>query len=227
MLGTYAPRCTDVVACHLEVIDTPSRNTHHGPLCFFAVFWRGLEVGAADLTMMRGGMMFGEVVGEVFGSWRPVNDELLLLDAIFDPVETHVHGSGAALFHRVVDDAGCCGVVGFDWRGWLRVAELFERGAHGGGFGAVEEERADFGFGGGAHDVLELAADGVQWSVVWWRSSWCAVDVAGLAAEVEVAAGAAAGLGQAEVRGVAVHVQNHVAAAVHDRGVGVRGAVVQ
>ncbi len=40
---------------------------------------------------MRCWVMLGEVVAEVFSAGSPVDDELVLLDSIPDPVETHVH----------------------------------------------------------------------------------------------------------------------------------------
>ncbi len=52
-------------------------------------------------------MMLGEVVGEVLSAQSPVDDELVLFYAVANPVETHVHAAGFALFERVVGDAGC------------------------------------------------------------------------------------------------------------------------
>ena len=70
-------------------------------------------------------MMLGEVIGEVLSAGSPVDDKLVLFDAVANPVETHVHGAGFALFECVIGDAGCGGVVGFHWGRRLRMAEFF------------------------------------------------------------------------------------------------------
>jgi hypothetical protein len=49
--------------------------------------------------------MLGEVVAEVFSAGAPVDDELVLSDAIADPVEPHVHCAGFALIEGVVCDS--------------------------------------------------------------------------------------------------------------------------
>ncbi len=55
---------------------------------------------------MRCWAMLGEVVAEVFSAGPPVDDELVLLDSIANPVETHVHCAGFALLEGVVCDSG-------------------------------------------------------------------------------------------------------------------------
>jgi hypothetical protein len=55
---------------------------------------------------MRCWAMLGEVVAEVFSAGSPVDDELVLLDSVANPVETHVHCSGFALLEGVVCDSG-------------------------------------------------------------------------------------------------------------------------
>ena len=49
--------------------------------------------------------MLGKIIGEVIGAFFPVNSELILADAIADPIESHVDGFGAALLDGVVNDA--------------------------------------------------------------------------------------------------------------------------
>lgn len=83
--------------------------------------------------------MFGVVVGKVFVALAPVDKEVALTDAVSYPIETHVHGLGAALFDGVVADAGGAGVVGLDGSGWLWVMHVFEDGSeHGCLLGIVE-----------------------------------------------------------------------------------------
>jgi hypothetical protein len=50
--------------------------------------------------------MLGEVVAKVFSAGLPVDDELVLLDSIENPVEAHVHCAGFALLEGVVCDSG-------------------------------------------------------------------------------------------------------------------------
>jgi hypothetical protein len=52
-----------------------------------------------------------KVASQIFCAWFPVEDELVLFYLVADPVETHVHGPGFALFESVVGDACGCGVV--------------------------------------------------------------------------------------------------------------------
>ena len=55
--------------------------------------------------MVRRGMMLGEEVGEVVAAFAPMDDVLVLGDAVLDPVKAHVHGFGAALLDGVINDA--------------------------------------------------------------------------------------------------------------------------
>ena len=49
--------------------------------------------------MVRQGMMLGEVVSKVVAAFAPMDDVLVLGDAVFDPIKTHVHGFGSALLN--------------------------------------------------------------------------------------------------------------------------------
>ena len=72
-------------------------------------------------------MFFGKIVSKVASARCPVNVELALFDAVSDPIEAHVHGFGADLFHFVVDDAKSGGVVGLGW-GWRLGMSHFSKG---------------------------------------------------------------------------------------------------
>jgi hypothetical protein len=52
--------------------------------------------------MVTRGVMFCEIVAEVFGAGSPMDEELSLLLTIFELVETHVHCLGAFLFDGVI-----------------------------------------------------------------------------------------------------------------------------
>ena len=56
-------------------------------------------------------MVFAEVIGEVRGSWGPVDVVLALVDSVLEPIEAHVYGLGASLFDLAVGDAGGSGVI--------------------------------------------------------------------------------------------------------------------
>jgi hypothetical protein len=48
-------------------------------------------------------MMLGEVVREVVAAFAPMDDVLVLGDAVLEPIKIHVHGFGAALLDCVID----------------------------------------------------------------------------------------------------------------------------
>jgi len=68
--------------------------------------------------------MLGEVVGEVVAAFAPMDDVLVLGDAVLDPIKTHVHGFGAALLDCVIDDFPCARIVSLYWCGSLRVSNF-------------------------------------------------------------------------------------------------------
>jgi hypothetical protein len=109
-----------------------------------------------------------EVVAEVFSAGSPVDDKLVLLDSITNPVEEHVHRSGFALLEGVVRDAVNGWVVCFH-RGWrLGMVEFFKRGSNRDGVLAVDEEVSYFGFAGRCHDVAKFVANGMDGAVGRW-----------------------------------------------------------
>jgi len=60
---------------------------------------------------VRQEMMLGELAGEVVAAFAPMDDVLVLGDAVSDPIKMHVHGFGAALLDCVIDDALCARIV--------------------------------------------------------------------------------------------------------------------
>jgi hypothetical protein len=54
---------------------------------------------------MGRGMVLGEIVCQVLGIRAPVNQEVTLVDAVTDPIETHVYSLGATLTNGGVDDS--------------------------------------------------------------------------------------------------------------------------
>ena len=77
--------------------------------CSFVNF--GHKVGRADLLMMGGPEMLGEVVTKVFTSWLPVDEELVLFYTVSNPVESHVYCLGSLLLDCVICNPGSTLVV--------------------------------------------------------------------------------------------------------------------
>ena len=186
-----------------------------------------LEVNLAHESMVGCGVVFCEVVGEVFVSWSPVDQELALLDAVLYPIESHVHGFGFALSDSAVGDASGGRVIGLNGRCRLWVMHLVERRAGGGGIAGIVEESGKFDLCCRGHDVFEDAADCVDGTIGCWLGCWWLVGMLGFVAEEEASSDAASGFGLGLVRGVAVDVENHVAGDVADGGIWVGDAVVE
>jgi hypothetical protein len=51
-----------------------------------------VQEGRTHCAMMFGRMVFGVVVGEIFGAWAPLDQTLFLMNAVLYPVKAHVHG---------------------------------------------------------------------------------------------------------------------------------------
>ena len=78
-----------------------------------------MEVDRSHVHVVCRGVMLGEVVSQVSGSWLPVNVELALFHSVFEPIEAHVNGFGSFLFDGISEDANTCLVVSAQWRSWL------------------------------------------------------------------------------------------------------------
>ena len=116
------------------------------------------EVAGAHEAMVRRRVVFSEVVGKVVGSFAPVDMIVALGDTVFDPVETHVHGFGPALFDGVINDANGTFVVRLDWGGSLGVAHFIKGGAEGCGILGIIEKSACFSFRRGGEDSVHDGA---------------------------------------------------------------------
>ena len=72
--------------------------------------------------MVRGRMVFREIIRAVETAFFPTNDKLALVDMITNPIKAHLDGFGSFLFDSVVGNAGGGAVVGLDGGGGLGVA---------------------------------------------------------------------------------------------------------
>ena len=70
-----------------------------------------MRVEAVYFVVVCGGMVLGEVVGEVFVYYFTEYDELSLFNSVLDPVGAHVNVFRATLFDCFVVDASGSGVV--------------------------------------------------------------------------------------------------------------------
>jgi hypothetical protein len=93
-------------------------------------------------------MMLGEIVGQIREAGLPVNNKLFLLDAVFNPVETHVNGFRTSLLDGFVGNAGGTSVIGLNRGRWLNVTKLVESDPESGGVLGVVKEGTEFCFGG-------------------------------------------------------------------------------
>ena len=114
--------------------------------------------------------MFGKVICEIVGTASPVNEELTLFDAIFDPVKMHVHSFGSALFHCDVGNSGRASIVGLDWCSGLWMPHhVMQDGAKHGGFVAVVEKGTELGLGGRRKNNRHDGGVNVDSTVDGWR----------------------------------------------------------
>ena len=117
---------------------------------------------------------------------HPIVAKLKLLDAIAQPVETHVHGFHAARGNGVVDHAKCRRVVGLDGRRGLGIAHLDESMTGWDRFTAINSEGAELGLGGRGHDGFDDLCNGEDGAVVG--------GVGGIVGHEKMSAGAAPGV---------------------------------
>jgi hypothetical protein len=109
--------------------------------------------GAHGLVVGRR-LMLGEVVTEVFTAGFPFNEEMVLMDAVVESIEAHIHGAGSALTDGRIDYAIDSGIVGLDGGRWWGVTYLFnESGTENFRCLAVDVECPNFGLSGQGHDI--------------------------------------------------------------------------
>ena len=79
------------------------------------------EIEGSHCSVVGWSMVFGDVICKVSCSRLPVDGELALIDAVPEPVESHVDGLGPLLFHCSCEDAFGAFIVSLEWGGWLWV----------------------------------------------------------------------------------------------------------
>ena len=99
--------------------------------------------------------MFSEVVATILISTCPIKVQLVLCNAVLDPVIPHIEGLRA--FHAYLrgKDIMCGGIVSFDRCAcsWLEMSHFGESGNDRAGCLSAMEYTTSFGFGGRSGDA--------------------------------------------------------------------------
>ena len=114
-----------------------------------------METDWAHELVMRGSMMFGNVVRQVSCAWAPVYMELFLVYSILNPVESHINSLGLLNLDVVVGNATSRRIVDLDWCWSLLVSHFIEGCTEHGCFFHVCEESSGFGFIGRGDNNLD------------------------------------------------------------------------
>ena len=69
-------------------------------------------------------LVFGEEISDVGAAGSPIDVKLFLVNAVADPIKSHINGFGALLLNSAIHDAGSGGVVGGNGGRRLGVAHL-------------------------------------------------------------------------------------------------------
>ena len=101
-------------------------------------------VEVSYFAVVLGGVGFCEVVGVVGFSRAPDNDKVFLVDAVTDPVVSHVDCFRSALFDGAICDPDGALVVTYDRCGALGVSEVGEGVAEDFGCDPVHEHGGVF-----------------------------------------------------------------------------------
>ena len=128
----------------------------------------GCQVSGARRHVVNRGVVLCHVVAFIMRARHPIVPKLKLLDAITQPVETHVHGFRPPRVNGVIDHAQCRRVVGLDGRWGLWVAHLDESMPGRDCCTIIDVEGAELGIGRGGHDGFGDLSNGEDGPVVWW-----------------------------------------------------------
>jgi len=101
--------------------------------------------------------VLGVVVRKIANVRLPLDDELAILDAILESIETHVNGFGAFLFNSPIEDAAGDTVVSCGDSGWLGPSHFMESLPEWDIGLGINESRASLSFGDQREDVAHDA----------------------------------------------------------------------
>ena len=138
-----------------------------------------MKILIAHEFVMGWRMMFGKIIGTVGFPRGPVEVKLLLSNAIFEPVVTHV--KGFRLFHAdlSMENAVSSGIVSLKWSSRLRMAHFNESSAYGNCLLGIEKEAAGFSFRGRGSNCAYSFAENMDGTVELgiWRQAGCTGEV--------------------------------------------------
>ena len=117
-----------------------------------------MKVDRAHLDVMGGVVVFCKVVSKVVFTWCPRDGQLVLVNSVGDPVETHIHSLGPLELMLAVCKSTGCGVIG-DNASWSRLGmtHLSEDLPDEDCLLSIVEEGSHLSFGGRRHNILEDA----------------------------------------------------------------------
>jgi len=107
-----------------------------------------MEVQSARAAVNGRSKVLRVVVRKIANARLPLDDELAVLDAILEPIETHVNCFGAFLFNSSIEDAAGDTVVSCDDSGQLGPSHFVEGLPDWDSGLGIDECRAGLGFGG-------------------------------------------------------------------------------
>ena len=107
-----------------------------------------MGIHRAYVLVMLGGMVLGDIVAKVFGTWVPGDVNILVAGLIRDPEVAHFHGGGSLAFYSIIGYTDSGVVVTVNGGRWLGMAHFFEDESEDFDFLGIEEKGPEFGFGG-------------------------------------------------------------------------------
>jgi len=164
------------------------------------------------------------VVGKIANVRLPLDDELAILDAILEPIETHVNGFGAFLFNRSIEDATGNTIVSCDDSGRLGPFHFMESLPEWDSGLGIDESRAGLGFSGQIEDVAHDASKDMESPIEWHGE---AMEFVGMGAKPKETSRLGASIGLREIGGISVVVEDHVTCKEFDDAFGMSGYIVE
>ena len=183
-----------------------------------------MEVQGAHIAVMGDWVMLGVVITHVATAGFPEDHKLPIVNAVLQPIETHVNGFGALLFDCAIDNPTRHTVVSGEGSGGLGMAHFTEGGADGHSSLGVVESSGSFSLGGRGDNVAHDAGEDMACAIESGRST---IQRVGMGAEKIETGGSGAGLGLGQVGGIGVDVEDHVAGRVTEGGFRVGGGIIE
>ena len=200
--------------------NTPShRRRHDGRIK------RAMKIRIAHEFMMCGRMVFREVICNVGSPRGPVKIELLLSNAIFEPMITHVKGFRSFHADLGTENAISSGIVSLKWSGRLWMPHFGESSTHGNGLLSIEKETAGFSLRSRGSNCANSSAKNMDGTIKLGsgRRAGCTREIG----KEEIASSTTTGIWERKIGSIGADSKDHVAGVITDGGIGMRGEIVQ